>query len=245
MSSEIRLEMNGSVCRIVLNAPSRRNALRPDMLAALQGAVQAAQDAGNAARVVVLQAEGPVFCAGFDLKQCAAEDGVLESLLEGLAEVITGLRNIGVPTIAAVRGAAVAGGCALLGGADFVIAHPETKLGYPVLRIGVSPAVSGPSLSQAVGAGGARRLLLDPSLISAPRAEALGLLHELSPDPESAAETLAANLAGKPGGGVAATRRWLDELVPLDRQPAALAASLRITRTPERRRMLDDVWSSR
>src|SRR5690606_29099547 len=113
------------------------------------------------ARTLLLCGEGRVFCAGFDLDACRGEGGddALRRLLRGLSAAIAGLRAQERPVVVAAHGAAIAGGCALLGSADVVVADAGAKLGYPVARLGISPAVSAPFLAPAVGAGAGRRLL--------------------------------------------------------------------------------------
>src|SRR5690606_9036453 len=83
------------------------------------------------ARALLLCGEGPVFCAGFDLDTCRGEGGdeALRRLLRGLSGAIAGLRAQERPVVVAAHGAAIAGGCALLGGADVVVADAGAKLG--------------------------------------------------------------------------------------------------------------------
>lgn len=217
----------------MLARPERRNALTPEMLRDLAAHIENASDA----RALLLLGEGPVFCAGFDLDLCVGEDGDanLRRLLVGLSRCIVGMRNLPCPVVLGVHGAAIAGGCALLGGGDVVVAHPDAKLGYPVTRLGISPAVSAPFM--AIAPGQARRLMLDPGLIDGRRAHAKGLVHELHDEPAARAMGLAEELAAKPPHALAATKRWLHELAPAD-AGQGLGVSLSLVGNDESRRLL-------
>lgn len=238
----------GGVRVLTLDRAERRNALTPEMLGALNGAIRASAGV----RAVALVGAGAVFCAGFDLKMCAADatGATLRSLLSGLSEAIRGLRALGAPVVVGAHGAAIAGGAALLGGGDVVVSEAGAKIGYPVARIGVSPAVSAAFLRESVG-GRVRGRLLDPELIDGRRAHEIGLVHELAADGASVrarAIEIAGALGEKPGRGVAATKRWLDEIAAsetalgADAAGASLEASLSIVGNDEERARLEAMW---
>ncbi|TVS08275.1 MAG: enoyl-CoA hydratase/isomerase family protein [Phycisphaerales bacterium] len=215
--------------------------MTPRMLADLAGAIDDAAAAPDPPRALLLLGEGKVFCAGFDLDLCAAdpEGETMRALLGGLSETIRALRAAPFPTVIGVQGAAIAGGCALLGGADFVVSDSNARFGYPVLRLGVSPAVTAPYLTESVGTGSCRRHLLEPELFDASHALRIGLADELVSDPasvEPAARAAADRLATLPPDAAAATRRWLDRITGSAslREPA-LAASLSLTGGAEER----------
>ncbi len=240
----IQSEVVDSITTITLDRPDKRNAMTPGMLEQLLAAIDAVPDN---TRAVVLRGSGPTFCAGFDLKMCAADPSgdTIRALLTGLSNSVRALRALPQPVVLAIHGAAVAGGCALLGGADIVVAHPETKLGYPVVKIGVSPAVSAPYLSASIPDGPTRALLMDPDLIRAQRALELGLVHELNEHPHDRARTIAQTLASKPVTGVRATKALCNELTSTrtDRAGDALNASLSGAGSEEERAMLGALWS--
>ncbi len=240
----IRFEA-GSVASIILDRPKQRNALTPQMLRSIPDCVNDAQGS----RVIVVRGEGRMFCAGFDLKSCAEDGSVMRSLLLGLASAIRSLRECPVPVVVACHGGAIAGGCALLGGADVVVADENAKLGYPVVRLGVSPAVSAPYLRRAVGDAPARALMLDTELISGRRGWELGLVHELVGDREevqSRAEEIANDLAAKPPGAVGRTKSWLGEIMgPASGEiERALEVSLGLAGSDEERERLATIWGS-
>ena len=232
------------VAEIVLDRPDKRNALTPAMLeevTSLAGEISA----DDAIRAVVLRGEGPVFCAGFDLELCRDDETALPALLRGLSAAIRALRRCRHPVVVAAHGAAVAGGCALLGGGDVVISHRSAKLGYPVLRLGISPAVNAPSLRPALTGAELRRRLLVPDLFSGEVARRIGLVHKLVDGPEDTiarAQVDAGRLAEKPPEAVRTTKRWLNELDgSLDDRAfeEALAASLDLAGSDEQQARLD------
>lgn len=245
----IRVEPLGAVTLLALSRPDRRNALTPAMLDDLPAQAERAARAG--ARAIVLAGDGPVFCSGFDLALCRdhPDGSVMRDLLAGLSRAVRGLRRVPVPVVGAARGAAIAGGCALLGGCDVVVTDSGAKLGYPVVRLGVSPAVSAPFLRAAVGDGPCRARQLDPGLIDGREAVRLGLAHEVVAEASAVlprAAAIAAELAAKPTGAVSATRAWLNELDGTggDATPdLALAASLALAGGEEERSLLPAAWS--
>ena len=243
----IRFEILDNLAAVTLSRADKRNALTPDMLDSLAGVFERMP---AQIRAVVLSGDGPTFCAGFDLKLCAvdATGATMRALLTGLSRTVCAMRAIDAPVVLAAHGAAVAGGCALLGGADIVVAERQTKLGYPVVKIGVSPAVSAPFLTSMIPDGPARARLLDPDLVSAEYALRIGLVHELADGPGATRERandIARHLAAKPGIGVAATKALLNHLARprTDHADEALNASLALTGSDEERERLTALWS--
>lgn len=205
-------ELRAEVPILWLDRPEVRNAMTPKMLLDLRGQVEKLT---NANRAIVLAGKGDSFCAGFDLKLCRDETGALAELLHCLHHAIAALKAAPVPVVIAAHGAAVAGACALFGGADYVVTDATAKLGYPVVRLGLSPAVSAPFLAPQVAAGLMRRLMLDPGLISGEEALRVGLVHECVATPADVlpAALAAAKLrASKPRDAYVATKRLLIEI---------------------------------
>ena len=241
----IQVEPHAHVAVIRLDRSEKRNALTPKMLASLRGAV----DRASSARAIVLSGVGDVFCAGFDLSLCRDDDEALAELLRGLLSVIRSLRAAPCPVVVSAHGAAIAGGCAMLGGADVVITTSDARLGYPVLRLGISPALSYPTLAAMTGHGPARTRMLDPQLISGDEAVRIGLAHECvesSTTCEARAIALAQCLADKPPHSLAYTKRWLDQLAGLhdvEAYEAAISASLACVGSPEQHARLAALWS--
>jgi enoyl-CoA hydratase/carnithine racemase len=238
----IRVELEGRVRVITLDRAEKRNALTPEMLEELRAAVAA--DAVEAA-ALLLRGDGPVFCSGFDLGRCKYDDPTQPTMrryLVLLHEAIGAMRDQPRPIVLCAAGAAIAGGCALLGGADIVVADADTKIGYPVTPLGISPAVSAPFLARDAGAGAARARLLDGGLISGERAAELGIIHELERDVE-AAHARATQLAAKPMRAVRDTKRWLDEVAPVMKAEKSLETSVNQAGTGEAIERLDMLWN--
>src|SRR5690606_36176212 len=142
---------------------------------------------------------------------------------------------------------------------DFVIAEASAMFGYPVHAIGVSPAVTLPTLAAAIGCGPARSLVLSGELIDGRAAYAHGLITYLTDghrttddarDDELDLQTMqpAQDLAGKPPNALRVTKAWLNELdgtSDSDRFAQCAAASAEIAGSDEARAMLRRVWSQR
>lgn len=211
----------GEVPIVWLHNPESRNAMTPDLLADLQRCIRTLAEGGHP---ILLAGKGPCFSAGFDLKLCRDNPSVLTELLCYLHNVIAAMRAASVPIVIAAHGAAVAGACALFGGADYIVTDATSKIGYPVVRFGLSPAVSAPFLSQQIVAGQARQLMLDPSLISGEEALRVGLVHECVAVPNDvlpAAKAMARALASKPRAAFAATKDLLREIESEQQQSTA------------------------
>jgi len=242
---------NGVIAEIALDRREKRNALTPDMLENIRLAADRAHEERPAPRAVIVVGEGDVFCAGFDLSLCRDDELAMGDLLSRLSAAALALRRLPVPVIVAAQGAAIAGGCALLGGADFVITNTEARLGYPVVRLGISPAVTSPFLRLSVGEAACRERLLDPGLISGAEAHRLGLATECLESPDDVrprARELAESLAALPHHAVYETKHWLNENdgsldESLRRQ--ALQTSLSLAGGEEERRLLAQLWNNR
>lgn len=243
----ITVRLEHDVALVMLGRPEKRNAMTPEMLASLVSAV--GQVSVTKARAIVLGGEGAAFCAGFDLSLCKdhPEGAVMRSLLTGLSGAIDALRDQPLPVVIAAHGAAIAGGCALLGAGDVVFTNDGAKLGYPVVRLGVSPAVSAPFLRLRVGDGCARERLLDTWLIGGREAERCGLVTTSFATVEEvlpAAMEAARLLASKPAPSMAATRRWLTEIEGVGGSAwRGLSVSLSLTGGEEERALLPAAWA--
>ncbi len=232
MSELLHLEDHGPIATLTFADPDRRNALSAAMFEALEPAIDAVETAtgsggADSCRVLRLRGEGSAFCAGFDL-DAMADDGLLPSFLERLGAFCRRLRRLDAVVVAEVHGPAVAGGCAIVSACDLVHAGPDARFGYPVHRLGISPAVSIPTLLPAIESGGARHLMLGGELIDAETAFRHGLAHAVHADRESLAsgvETSCRRLAAMDAVTLRATKRFLNELDGTDRD-AAFAATL-------------------
>ena len=207
-------DQNGAVAFLAFNDPDRRNALGVATFDELDRRLESIADDGSIA-VLVLGGRGKAFCAGFDLTAAIATPEVLETFILRLSGTCRMLRRMPQVVIGAVQGMAVAGGCAIVSACDLVLAAPSARFGYPVHRIGVSPAVSAPTLSSACGSGPARRLQLGGELIGVLAAQRTGLVSRLASSDETLGEeaaALAEQIAGHGHAALRATKAWLNEL---------------------------------
>lgn len=166
---------------ITLNRPEKRNALSPLLIAELTQALDEAWtcDCG----VLILTGTGPAFCAGLDMEHLATthsrspEENRRDS--ENMARVLRTLYEFPKPVIAAVNGAAIAGGMSLATIPDFTLAVPEAKFGYTEVKVGFVPAIAASFLLRQIGERRTRELLLSGKLLKAQEAHRLGLVTEI------------------------------------------------------------------
>src|SRR5579884_1206537 len=187
MTSDLVLyEIHGNAAVLTMNRPDRRNALSRGLITALTDAFSRARD-DAAARTVILTGAGVSFCAGMDLAELeeslarpAEQPPVWDEALR-LAKLYDLIYTLPKPTVAAVNGAAVAGGAGLVTVCDLAVAVPEAKLGYPEVRRGLVAAMVMPHLLRHVGERLARYLLLTGELIDAEEARRAGFLNAVAP----------------------------------------------------------------
>lgn len=171
---------------LTLNRPDRRNALSRDLIAALTEAFIRARD-DVAARCVILTGSGNAFCAGMDLAElqeattASGKDSPVWDDALRLAELYDLIYMLPKPTIAAVNGAAVAGGAGLVSVCDLAVAVPDARFGYPEVRRGLVAAMVMSHLLRHVGERTARYLLLTGELIDAEKAYEVGFINEVTP----------------------------------------------------------------
>ncbi len=177
----IQLDYDGGIATITLNRPDKRNAISYELIEDLLTVL--AEVAKSSARVLILTGSGKAFCSGMDLENLKAligrtpEQNVEDSQV--MARLFRTLYDFPKPTIAAVNGAAIAGGTGLATLCDFTLAVPEAKFGYTEVRIGFVPAIVSTFLLRQVGEKIARDLLLTGRLFDAAEALRIGLINEI------------------------------------------------------------------
>jgi len=183
MSDLVRYSHRGMAAVLTLNRPDQRNALSRALIAALSDAFHKAAD-DPAVRCVILTGTGPAFCAGMDLDELRASLGAEKDKVwedaSTLAALYDFIYTLPKPTIAAVNGAAVAGGAGLVTVCDLAISVPEAKFGYPEVRRGLVAAMVLPHLLRHVGERTARWLLLTGELIDAVEALRMRLINSVT-----------------------------------------------------------------
>lgn len=181
--AEIEVSREDGICTILLNRAERRNALTIPMMEEL-GRVLGGIARDDAVRVVILTGAGKVFCSGLDLVAMGASP--TEPALEGalVDEVLRPLERLPQPTIAALNGDALAGGCELALHCDVRLAASSARLGMPVARIGIVvpyPLIA--KLLDTVGDATTSELLFTGEPLAADRALALAMVNRVvAPD---------------------------------------------------------------
>jgi enoyl-CoA hydratase/carnithine racemase len=176
----ILVQSQGPILRITLNRPEKRNALSRDMLEQLRVALHGAES-DHGCRVVVLAANGPVFCAGHDLTEmigCSELD--YRDLFSACSHVMQQLRRLPQPVIARVHGFATAAGCQLAAACDLVVASEQAQFATPGVKIGLFCTTPMVPLVRAIPAKPALEMLLLGTPITAQRAYELGLVNQVA-----------------------------------------------------------------
>ncbi len=178
--SYVEYEASDRIGFITLNKPEKRNALNGEVVTELKAAFQRAEE-DDTVKVIVLQANGPAFCAGADLayleqlQQNSYEENLADS--NHLKELFLQIYTHPKVVIAKIQGHAIAGGCGLATVCDFSFTVPEAMFGYTEVRIGFVPALVKVFLLRKLGEGKAKELLLSGELISAQKAVEMGLIN--------------------------------------------------------------------
>lgn len=177
----VKLAYDSGVATITLNRPDKRNALSFQLLDELIQALEHIERSD--AQVAILTGAGKAFCAGMDLEELKTLTGKshAENVKDSMrmANIFRRLYDFPKPTIAAVNGAAIAGGTGLATMCDFTLAVPESKFGYTEVRIGFVPAIVSSILVWQVGHKIARDLLLTGRIFEAAEAYRFGLVNEV------------------------------------------------------------------
>lgn len=194
----VLVEVDGRVGILTLNRPKALNALNTELMHELVGAAQQL-DADPGIGAIVITGSERAFAAGADIKEMADKSfsDVLSEQLFGAWDALATLRT---PTIAAVSGYALGGGCELAMLCDLIIAAESAVFGQPEIELGVIPGIGGSQrLTRAVGKAKAMDLILTGRRIDAAEADRLGLVSRVVPTADLLPEVLAvaAGIAGK------------------------------------------------
>lgn len=197
----LTLAFDGPIATLTLNRPEKRNAISYELIEELHRALHEVQTSHS--HILILTGAGGAFCSGMDLDNLREITGHTgeENLADSgrMAHMFRTLYEFPKVTIAAVNGAALAGGCGLATLCDFTLASENAKFGYTEVRIGFVPAIVSAFLLRQVGEKQARDLLLTGRIIDAVEAFRLGLVTEivalenLLPRARELADTLVAN----------------------------------------------------
>ena len=196
---------------VTLNRPERRNALTIELLTELVAAIKVASDEAHE-RILILRGAGAAFCTGLDLKAATPENA--HATAEMVAKALLALSQTRLVTIAAVHGAAVAGGAGIMSACDFVVAAEGTKIGYPEVRRGLVAGLVMTFLRRQTGERNMSELLLGSELIAAERAKEIGLVNRVVSQENlmSEAQKFADSVLQGAPGALAQTKRLIEEL---------------------------------
>ena len=183
MYSTLLLHIAGDIASITLNRPDKRNAISAAMISELQSALDEIEK--SHARVAIITGAGKAFSAGMDLDMLSAiaQQSPAENQEDSrrMAKMFRRIWSFPRPLIAAVNGAALAGGCGIATLCDFTLAAPEAKFGYTEVKIGFLPAIVSVFLMRQIGEKRTRDLLLTGRIIEPPEAKEMGLINEIVP----------------------------------------------------------------
>lgn len=216
--THVRVSSEDELLWVVLNRPDRLNAMTDLMLSEFKTIYEGVERGGW--RCIVIAGAGRAFCSGADLGQIsgvidfADAEQIREYLDTGWQRVVTAMREVAVPTVAAVHGSAYGGGANLALAADLVVAAESTVFCQSYINHGISPDLGGTVLlPRLVGMQHARKQLLLGDQVSAAEALRTGMVCEVVPDAQlrTRAREIAALLAAKDPAALNVTRRLIDD----------------------------------
>jgi len=193
MSELVRSERQGVVAVLTLNRPKALNALdRATLIAIGEAIAEVAADAST--RALVLTGEGRAFAAGADIAEMRRLNPIEGEAFSRLGhETFAELEALRIPTIAAVNGFALGGGCELALACDWIYASEKARFGQPEVSLGLIPGFGGTSrLTRRVGAAWTKELVLGGDAIRADEALRIGLANRVFPGEELLAQAVAA-----------------------------------------------------
>jgi enoyl-CoA hydratase/carnithine racemase len=213
-------ERQGKVLVLTLNHAGKGNSLHPQLVRELSEGLCAAAD-DNSLNAVILTGSGKTFCAGLDLTALMnLEEEEKLAYLQSVTRVFEQVWMLPQPVIAAVNGAAIAGGFDLAAFCDLRLAAPEAIFGQAEINVGLTQIIH--PLYKSIGLGRAKELAMTGNNISAEEAYRIGLVNHLYERHEllSKARELAEVLAAKPRFALFETKRLTRELIDLDTRTA-------------------------
>jgi enoyl-CoA hydratase len=225
--NKVLLEITDQVGLVTINRPEKRNALNQEVRLDLYEILRKVEN-DESVRAVVITGAGNAFAAGADLAamQNYTPQDAFEASMQG-SEIFSFLENMRAPTIAAVNGWALGGGCELALCCDLRIAGADALLGQPEIGVGIIPGYGALlRLPRFIGLGRAKELIYTGRLIFAEEAERMGLVNRVVPKEELLAEAMA--LASKMAKGPAAiycAKRGINKIVDAKTEEALMLSS--------------------
>jgi len=245
----IKLTRHDRSAELFFNRPKQRNAMSIDLFDAFENALNQLADDTDCTTLLI-GGHGPAFCAGFDLEAAFDQPELIETYIHRLSGAGRMIRRLPQIVTAVVHGPAIAGGSAVLSACDFVFVSPEAAIGYPAHRLGVSAAVTIPTLRRMLGDGNARTVLLGGEVVNGREAKRLGLASHLIEDKSALldeARAFCKKLREHGPIALRATKRWLnelDEVLSDETFDLVCNGSASLCRQEEAATMLDQYWQS-
>ncbi len=199
--SELEYSSSAGIARATINRPERRNAMSFEVMSGLRDAVAQARTDDDVRVLVITGAGDAAFCAGADLGSIAGGEGAIAAH-DGrglLADLFRDLWGLGKPTIARVRGFALAGGFGLAMACDLVVAADDAVFGTPEINVGLWPYMISVPLLRSMPPRIALELMSTGRRVDAAEAEKIGFVNRVVPADEldATVDALAADLAEK------------------------------------------------
>ena len=189
--------IGNGVYRLTLNDAKKRNALSEEMMAKLKSSLTDATD-NKSIRVIIIAGNGPAFCSGHDLKQMTAgrdndDQGLtyFKKVFASCSELMQMIVEHPKPIIAEVSGVAAAAGCQLVACCDLAVAGKSARFNTPGVNIGLFCSTPMVALSRNVSNKAAMEMLLTGEMVSADKAENIGLINRVTEDADLKQETTA------------------------------------------------------
>jgi len=211
LSSVVILTVVDTIATLTLNRPQARNALNTQLCLELHLAIREVGKRDDI-HVLLVRANGPVFCAGADLKERKEmdEDQIRARRIKAFA-LYAALEDLSIPVIAVVQGPAVGSGCEIAGACDFIVASNQASFRYPEARWGTVGATQ--RLPRIVGRRIAKELMFTGREVSAEEAKSIGLVNQVLPHAEfdRFVESLAREIASAPSHAIRSAKRTIDK----------------------------------
>ena len=226
-------ENKSGVATVTLNRPKQYNAMSNEVLRELNAVLaQIAKD--DSVRVVVIAANGPVFCSGHDLKEMMANRTAqfIGDLFDRCSEIMLTLQELPQPVIARVQGIATAAGCQLVAQCDLAVASTEAKFATSGINLGLFCATPGVPVSRNVPRKRAFEMLFTGEFIDAQTALAWGLVNRVAPPEQldEAVRALVNTILDKPAAVCAAGKKLFYQQIESKIEGAYKIASAAITK---------------
>lgn len=227
----IEVLRHGPIGLIQFNRPARLNAISEQLSNEVQDALGRLEEPEAGYRAVVLAGKGRAFCAGADIGEARAIEGVAAALidLDRIRSIFSAVAAFPLPTVAAVHGLALGGGFELALACDFRVMDQDTQLGLPELKIGALPAGGGMSrLSEVVGVARTKQIVMGAQPIDVAEAYGFGLVNQVVRGGDVVEEALsfAEVFATKPATTLRLAKRAVEQAAATNGQASRELATL-------------------